>query len=253
MEENNNTQGGIPVYTGTPVGLTPNPGPAGEQTPGGNSDFLGTPADSVGKNSPAEDITFGHMATGGIGLTPQSGTASAGNPYLTETPQAPANDYMDGTIPVTAAAQNAPTAPVYTENSGPRIDFGTMEPPGSNTANSSYNAGPAPQYGYQQPTGNGNFVPAGNGYNRGNGYNNTGNGYPGAGYEEPVTLSEWIITYLIMLIPCVNIVMLFVWAFGKDSKPSKGNWAKASLIIWGASIIISLIFYIAMMAILLNA
>ncbi len=45
----------------------------------------------------------------------------------------------------------------------------------------------------------------------------------------PVTLGDWIITFIIMAIPIVNIVMLFVWGFG-NANPSKANWAKASLI-----------------------
>lgn len=45
-----------------------------------------------------------------------------------------------------------------------------------------------------------------------------------------VSVGNWIVTYLIMAIPVVGLVMLFVWAFGNNSEPSKSNWAKASLI-----------------------
>jgi len=48
--------------------------------------------------------------------------------------------------------------------------------------------------------------------------------------EEPVTFSDWMLTMLIMCIPCVNIVMMFVWAFGSNTKKSKSNYFKASLI-----------------------
>ena len=59
--------------------------------------------------------------------------------------------------------------------------------------------------------------------------------------EEPVTFGEWMITMLVMMIPCVNIVMMFVWAFG-NGKKSKSNYFKASLawaLIW---IVISILF-----------
>ncbi|MGM0440174.1 MAG: hypothetical protein ACQEP8_03560 [Chlamydiota bacterium] len=49
--------------------------------------------------------------------------------------------------------------------------------------------------------------------------------------EKTVSLGEWIITLLIMCIPFVNIVMLFVWAFGSNTKPSKANWAKALIVL----------------------
>jgi hypothetical protein len=39
------------------------------------------------------------------------------------------------------------------------------------------------------------------------------------------------------MIPLVNIIMLFVWAFGGGAPPSKANWAKASL-IWLAIFIV---------------
>lgn len=36
-----------------------------------------------------------------------------------------------------------------------------------------------------------------------------------------VSLGEWIVTYILCCIPCVNIIMLFVWAFGGNTNPSK--------------------------------
>lgn len=48
---------------------------------------------------------------------------------------------------------------------------------------------------------------------------------------KPVTVGDWIITYLLMGIPLVNIVLMFVWAFGSNTPASKANWAKAMLII----------------------
>jgi hypothetical protein len=57
---------------------------------------------------------------------------------------------------------------------------------------------------------------------------------PQSELEEPVSIGDWMITILVMCIPCVNIVMLFVWAFGSGKK-SKSNYFKAFLIwllIW---------------------
>ena len=39
--------------------------------------------------------------------------------------------------------------------------------------------------------------------------------------DKVITTSEWIIVKLIMLVPLVNIIMLFVWAFGDNSNLSK--------------------------------
>jgi len=68
--------------------------------------------------------------------------------------------------------------------------------------------------------------------------------YPGAASVAPiVSVKEWLITMLIMIIPIVNIVMIFVYAFGGNSNPSKANYFKASLIM--ACIVI--VLYIILM------
>jgi len=46
-----------------------------------------------------------------------------------------------------------------------------------------------------------------------------------------MSVSDWLITFLITAIPLVNIVMLFVWAFGNDNNQTRRNWAKANLIM----------------------
>ncbi len=51
--------------------------------------------------------------------------------------------------------------------------------------------------------------------------------------SQVIKTSEWVITILIMIIPLVNLIMLFIWAFGGETNPTKANWAKASL-IWAA-------------------
>jgi hypothetical protein len=61
--------------------------------------------------------------------------------------------------------------------------------------------------------------------------------------QNPISVGEWLITYLLLSIPLVNIVMLFVWAFGSSTHPSKANWAKASL-IWVA---IATVLYIVVL------
>ena len=59
---------------------------------------------------------------------------------------------------------------------------------------------------------------------------------------EPVSIGTWVGIILLSCIPCVNIIMLFVWAFG-DGKESRKNWAKAQLIWVAIGIILSIIFY----------
>lgn len=61
--------------------------------------------------------------------------------------------------------------------------------------------------------------------------------------ETTISIGEWILTTFLMMIPCVGIIMTFVWAFGdtKNTKPSKSNYAKAMLIWYAISIVLSII------------
>lgn len=105
----------------------------------------------------------------------------------------------------------------YTPNSygQPQADFSQ-----SAYSQNSYtsNTGSAP--GYQQPM---------------------GNSYNMQDLETPMTVGEWALTLVLCFIPCVNLIMLFIWAFGKSENQSKTNWAKAMLIIVGVVTVLYMI------------
>jgi len=68
------------------------------------------------------------------------------------------------------------------------------------------------------------------------------NTYGGADPREKVYgVGGWLLTYLVMMIPIVNIVMIFVWAFGSKANKNKKNWAIASLIVAAIGIVLSII------------
>ncbi|AFH50650.1 Hypothetical protein IALB_2947 [Ignavibacterium album JCM 16511] len=62
----------------------------------------------------------------------------------------------------------------------------------------------------------------------------------------PMTLGDWLITLLIQAIPLVGFIMLFVWAFGGDTHPSKKTWAQASLLFALIMLVLVIIFFAAM-------
>ena len=94
-------------------------------------------------------------------------------------------------------------------------------------ANPNPNANPSYQY---------------NPYN--NGYQSTYQPMQGD-LEEPVSLGEWLITILLLAIPCVQIIMPFVWAFSSSTKKSKSNFFKAFLIFVAIYLVLSIICMIA--------
>lgn len=71
--------------------------------------------------------------------------------------------------------------------------------------------------------------------------------------EEPVKISEWVLALVLMLIPCVNIIMMFVWAFSSTEKKSKSNFFKAYLIFFGISMGIMLLLWAAIVFVALLA
>jgi len=58
-----------------------------------------------------------------------------------------------------------------------------------------------------------------------------------------ITTGDWMVTLLIMIIPVINIIMLFVWAFSGGTNLNKSNWAKANLIWFAIILFIYLIIF----------
>lgn len=61
--------------------------------------------------------------------------------------------------------------------------------------------------------------------------------------DSPLSVCDYFLMYLVMLIPIANIIMLFVWAFG-DCNLNKKNWARFILILYGIAFVILLILII---------
>ena len=55
-----------------------------------------------------------------------------------------------------------------------------------------------------------------------------------------VSVGNWLLTFVLMSIPLVNIIMLFVWALG-SGPVSKQNWAKAVLIM---TVIVTVLWFL---------
>lgn len=73
------------------------------------------------------------------------------------------------------------------------------------------------------------------------------------GNKSVVSLGDWLVTMLIMCLPIVNIIMLFVWAFGSGTAESKSNWAKAQLVWMLIGIILVILLWSTIAAIFIGA
>ena len=64
--------------------------------------------------------------------------------------------------------------------------------------------------------------------------------------ENPNSVGDWVLTIFLTCIPCVGLILLFVWAFGSGTNESKSNWAKAQLIWVAIGIVVTIILYAIM-------
>jgi len=75
-------------------------------------------------------------------------------------------------------------------------------------------------------------------------------GMPPYGADTSVmSTKDWLVTYLILLIPCAGLIMPFVWAFGQGNL-NRRNWARAHLIYLGIVSALVLFFWIIMFVII---
>ena len=69
------------------------------------------------------------------------------------------------------------------------------------------------------------------------------NGQNQIGHQQApvVSVKEWLLTNLIMMIPLVNLIMMLVWAFSSNTNPNKANYFKAAFILFAIVMAIYLV------------
>lgn len=67
-----------------------------------------------------------------------------------------------------------------------------------------------------------------------------------------MTMGEWVITLIVMMVPCVNIIMMFIWAFGNGNENRK-NFCRANLIITAVSAVLAFVLYLTVFASIIAA
>lgn len=84
-------------------------------------------------------------------------------------------------------------------------------------------------------------------YNNEN-YESVQNSYAATDPNKSVmTLGEWILTLIVMMIPCVNLIMMLIWAFGNGNENRK-NYCRANLIVTAVSTVLIVILYATIFA-----
>lgn len=60
----------------------------------------------------------------------------------------------------------------------------------------------------------------------------------------PMSFGDWIKTLLLQIIPFVNIIMLFIWAFGSKTNLNKKNFSRAYLLLMAIVIVLYIIIFV---------
>ena len=58
---------------------------------------------------------------------------------------------------------------------------------------------------------------------------------------KPVSIGQWIITFIILGIPLLNVIMLIIWALGESTHPSKKSYAQAILVVFGIIVVLGIV------------
>jgi phosphoglycerol transferase MdoB-like AlkP superfamily enzyme len=62
--------------------------------------------------------------------------------------------------------------------------------------------------------------------------------------KDVMSLGSWIGSILLTFIPCVGIILLFVWSFSGGTNENKKNWARAQLIVTAILYVLAIIVYV---------
>lgn len=184
-----------------------------------HGDIPPCPGENVGKLQDMERKDAANQQTGTVNVMPlqdsdRSGsTVDAQNPYRQNPPQSGGmeqnpyrqNPYWQNTTQSGQAAQNPYQQNTYRQNN--------------------YQQNPYAQNNYPQ-----------NVYVSGTGTKSE--------LEEPVSILDWVGTILLALVPCVGLIMYIIWGFSPDTKKSKANYCKASLIIGLVIVAVYILFFV---------
>jgi len=70
------------------------------------------------------------------------------------------------------------------------------------------------------------------------------------GNVPPLSVKDFLISFLLLSVPILNLVLLFLWGFRDNVNPNKRNLARATLIIYVIAIILWFVAGAAMVGIL---
>lgn len=59
----------------------------------------------------------------------------------------------------------------------------------------------------------------------------------------PMTVGNWLLTFVILALPFIGFIMQLVWAFSEETHPSKKTFCQASLILLLIAMVLGGVFF----------
>lgn len=59
-----------------------------------------------------------------------------------------------------------------------------------------------------------------------------------------MSVKDWLVTLILLIIPCVNIVMLIVWAASSSGNLNRKNYCIAYLIVLAAIVVLYILLFL---------
>jgi len=200
-----------------------------------DNNYDNTPKENDGLGQQADGVnTPGHSEEDGIVSQQPAGNQEGPRQYTD--PNAGEQPGNSGQYPYTG--QN-----VYNDSQQSGGQYGNYNQNYGQNLNQSYNQNYHQNYNQNQSYGqNANYNYQDNySYNTGNQYNQM---YEPGQDSSPMSMGDWLLTLLAAMIPCVGIVLYFVWAFSKTTNVNRRNFCRAQLIIMGVVLVIYIIFLV---------
>ena len=66
---------------------------------------------------------------------------------------------------------------------------------------------------------------------------------PDGTLREHMSVGKWLLIFIAMAIPPINIILLVIWAFGNGTKTNQSfrNWARAQFVLLAIGLILSIV------------
>ena len=58
---------------------------------------------------------------------------------------------------------------------------------------------------------------------------------------EPLSIGQYVLMFILMGIPIVNLILIIIWGFGSGINANKKNYARAALIMMAVAIVLSIV------------